>query len=523
MPEVIDVLRLSRTGRFDPRGLEFTAIDFETSALAPGHIVELAAVRTTADGIVLGELSTVVNPGPGISPGPVHVHGITRGELDFAPTLPEAFAYLSDFLRDSVLVAHNLDFEARFLRRELDRYGIGLAGLPGLCTLTTAKDTLRLPNYRLATVARSLGLADFPAHTALGDARACAQVVTTLMSAHGLRLTDQPRFAMVPQFAKSRPLAPRRATLPARVPAWTAELPERIPAAAASSLEEAYLDLLGNALADRHISADEAAALTQLAAAAGLAGEDLRRVHTGFVEGMRTIAESDGILTAEEVADLKTVAAALDVPGLVAGLRPTKHAGGPTRVLVLGGEADADVFRAAVLSNGLQLAQRLTASVTHLVACPDVADSEPRLGRAAELGIPVLDVDTARTHLLPAPEQQSAPAAPPTPEIHTPRQPPAFTPATQQWAPPQPTMAFAPAVPPQTPPQPPAQAGARTHLARLGGLAITALGLILAFAAAVAGFGGSAFGTDLVLFLVGAGIALGGWYLGERWARVRSW
>lgn len=520
MPEVIDVLRLSRDGRFVPQGLEFTAIDFETSALHPGHVIEVAAVRTTADGTVLDELSTLVNPGPGISPGPVRVHGISRDELDSAPGIADAFAFLADFLRDGVLVAHNLAFEERFLRRELDRCGVRLTGLPGVCTLATARETLRLPNYRLATVTRSLGLEDFPAHTALGDARACARVATTFINAHGLALGARPRFVPVPRFTTSRAPTPRRDALPVTVRAWTAELPERIPTAAGSTdpaVAEAYLDMLGIALADQHISAEEAAALTRLAADAGLTREDLRRIHTGFVEGMRTIAEADGILTTAEVADLKAVASALRVPELVAGLRPTGRAERPTRVLVLGQGPDAHVFRAAVLTEGLQLARRLTPSVTHLVASSDVARTEPRLARAADLGILVLDLDTARTLLLPS-------MTPPQPALETAaRQPKHLRPA------PSPPPRPAPAAPvPRTAPLPLAHRHAfpltpempvrsSIGLGRWAGWAITGLGLVLAVVAAVTAFGGVPFAAGLVFFLLGAGLAVGGWYLGERW------
>ncbi|TVT00844.1 3'-5' exonuclease [Amycolatopsis bartoniae] len=489
------MLQLSRDGRSAVDGLEFTAIDFETTALHPGHIIELAAVRTTADGTVLGELSTLVNPGPGIPSGPVRVHGITRRELDSAPTLPEAFAFFADLFSGSVLVAHNLAFEARFLRRELERYGLRLGALPGVCTLTTARSTLQLPNYRLATVSSSLGLTDFSAHTALGDARACAQVVTTLVRAHGLRLNEQPVFAPLPRLPKTRALTPRQ--VPTMSPVWTAELPERIAVTTTSAdpvLEEAYLELLGNALADRHISADEGAALTRLAAEAGLTREDLHRIHTGFVQGMQAVAEADGILTTEEVADLRTVAAALDVPDLVAELRPTEQAERPTRVLVLGRGADADELRAAVLMQGLQLAKNLTASVTHLVACPDVPASETRLRRAAELRVPVLDSRTARARL-----GLAEPAAP----VPPPRVP---VPATAQM--------------PATP-APPAVPAPRQGPAVWGGRVVTALGLVLVFVAAVAEFGGAPLSAGLMFFVLGTGIAIGGWYLGERW-RVRS-
>ncbi|GAA5163347.1 MULTISPECIES: 3'-5' exonuclease [Amycolatopsis] len=466
MPEVVDVLELTRAGGYDATGLEFTAIGCRTTALRSGQLVELAAVRTRADGSTIGELSTLLNQ-------------------ESAPTLPEVLGYFTELLQGAVLVAHNLAFVARFLGPELDRYGIRV---PAVDTLTTAKNTVRLPNYRLGTVARSLGITDTRRDTALDDARTGARVVTALVGVHGLRLTAWPRFGPLPQLVKSRPLAPRRAEPAAPAQGWTAELPDRMPLTVPvdspdPALEEAYLEVLGNAVAARQLTS---------APPTGFGEDELRRIHTGFVHGMRTVAEADGILTVEEVADLKAVATTLGVPGVVADVRPTERADRPTRVLVLGRGADADELRAAVLTRGFQLAKNLTASVTHLVVCPDIAPTEPRLARAAEQGVTVLDAATARRQLAtPAPE--AAPAPPPVTRL-APALAPAVTPARPQG----------------------------TNAAQWGGRVITALGLVLVFVAAIAEFGGAPFAAGLVAFVLGAGIALGGWYLGERWS-VRSW
>lgn len=63
MPELIEMLRLTESGRVPAASLTFTAVDFETTALHPGRVIEIAAVRVRGDGAVLGELSTLVDPG----------------------------------------------------------------------------------------------------------------------------------------------------------------------------------------------------------------------------------------------------------------------------------------------------------------------------------------------------------------------------------------------------------------------------------------------------------------------------
>jgi DNA polymerase-3 subunit epsilon len=419
MPELFDTLTLSREGRVSAASLEFTAIDCKTTALYPGHVIELAAVRVKADGTVLRELSTLVNPDIGVDPGPTHVHQITREQLDGAPPFDEILGRFVEMCQDSVVVAHNLPFEQRFLAAELARFAIRIPALPAVCTLASVKQALKLPNYRMATVAGAFGIADFPAHLALADARVCAQIISALVTAHGFGLTTQPRFHKLPRLRSSARPVPRPDTRPLRNTGWMAGLADRMPSQSVGALEDAYLEMLSEALADRHISEQESHALAMLAANAGMSKDEVRRVHKGFVAALRAVAEADGIVTVDEESDVRRVAHALGVPEVVHDLHATNAPTRPanTRVLVLGASADADRLRADVLASGTQLAKKLTASVTHLVVDHTVPRNEPRLTRAHELGIPTLDLASARVAFgfdppIEAPRPAVAPATP---------------------------------------------------------------------------------------------------------------
>jgi DNA polymerase-3 subunit epsilon len=476
MSELFDTLTLSREGRVSAASLEFTAIDFKTSALYPGHIIELAAVRMTADGTVLGELSTLVNPGSGVDPGPTHVHQITRGQLDSAPPFDEILGRFVELCRDSVVVAHNLPFEQRFLTAELARIARRMPAVPGVCALAAVKLALKLPNYRLATVAGAFGIADFPAHLALADARVCAQIVSALVTAHGFGLTAQPRFHKLPRLRSTGRPAPRPDTRPVGNTGWIAGLADRMPSQGVGALEDAYLEMLSEALADRHISEHESHALAMLAANAGMSRDEVRRVHKGFVAALRAVAETDGIVTVDEESDIRRVADALGVPEVVHDLHATNAPTRPAnaRVLVLGASADADELRADVLASGTQLAKKLTASVTHLVTDHTVPGNEPRLTRAHELDIPTLDIPAAR----------SAFGFDPTP-VH---EPATALPARAESA-----------------------RDTRFWVSRV----FMGLGLLLMFIAVAALFGGSGFGAGLVTAILGVGSLLGGWYRSE--------
>ena len=438
MAELIEVLRLARPGRVAVERQEFTAIDVETTALHPGRVIEVAAVRMRCDGTILGELSTLVNPGRGVDPGATWVHHITREQLDGAPPLRNVVGHLVELCRDSVVVAHNLPFEERFLLAEFTRLGLRMPRWPGVCTLSAARSALRLPNYRLGTVIDALDLPAVATHAALDDARACGQLMARLVTSHGLGLSAQPRFGALPHVATAGRCAPRVTGLSAGERGWMANLMDRLPVSglypADAALEAAYLDLLSNALADGRITGPEAKALANQVREAGMSAQDVRRLHAGVVRAMRQLAERDGVITVQEHRDLTRAARALGVPELVADLAITEVTStsqpdrrGRPRVLVLGSSVEATETRARLLAEGLPLAKNLTASVTHLVADHTVGADDPRRHRALDAGIPVLTTADAPAAL--GYGKPKTPAARPA-EPSLPRAAAVFEPAT---------------------------------------------------------------------------------------------
>lgn len=480
----IDFVPMAASGPFPATGTEFTAIDFETTGLRPGRIIEIAAVRVRADGTVLGEFSTLVDPGAGVDPGPVRVHGITRAQLASAPSFGQVAGHLLDLCRGSVLVGHNLAFEQGFLAAEFERIGLWLPAVPGVCTLAASRAALRLPNYRLATASEALGLAGFAAHRAAPDARACARIIAALVSTHGLAFERRFTLPHLPRLAVTgRPVSrPEPAYAPAGT--WVSGLVDRIAAA-----DTPYQDLLADALADHYLSDAEAAELAALAADAGMSPSDVRRAHLEFVAAMRAVAEADGVVTAEEERDLRHVAIALGVPEALRDLRRSAPSA-RRRVLVLGRGASADALRAAVLAARIPLAKNLTASVTHLAVAADVPATEPRIARAREFGATVVGVPAAWAALgLPA--VAAAPQPVPVP-------------------PPAPLTPVAPASPPVP------------RERRWVGGVMMGTGLILMLLTVIALFSGAGLAAGTPIGAIGVGLLLGGWALSEPKSRYRA-
>jgi DNA polymerase-3 subunit epsilon len=551
MAELIELLPLTRDGRVSAREADFTAIDVKTTGLRTGRVVELGVVRVRADGTVRGELSTLVSPGCALPPGP---HRINGDELAMAPSFGDVLGPLLDLCRGAVIVAHDLPSTWGFLAAEGARLGVRLPVPPGVSTMRAAQEVMRLPNYRLGTIARALGLGDYPPYLALASARVCAQVVTALVGGHGLGFTTPPRFPELPRFAPGGRIL-RRPDVDVVENGWMSGVVDRVVAEPSDpTVAQAYLDLLAESVGDQHLSGEEVWALAGLAADAGLAEPDVRRIHDGFVSALRAVAEADGVVTAAEGRELRQVAAALGVPEVVAGLRPTAS-GRVTRVLVLGTTAAADRLRARVLAEGVQLAKKLTASVTHLAHDDSVSPAEPRLARAAELGAEVVAVGEATVALgfesgaepMEARASEGEPGWPeveptevvrlpasaevPLPQEETRRFAPVAVPAPRVE--PVPRAAVSSAVPRPAPrsggsatadPPPAGLAGAPRKgpakvASTVAGRVMMGIGLLLMFITLAAMFGGAGVGAGIFLAVIGVGLLVGGWLVGEKGQR----
>ncbi|RSN38193.1 DNA polymerase III subunit epsilon [Amycolatopsis sp. WAC 01416] len=506
MSGLIELIQLHAQGRFPARLAEFTAVEVKTTGLRPGRVIELAAVRFRSDGQVLAEFGTVVNPGQGTSPGWEWAHGISREELDKAPAFGAILGPALDLCRGSVLVAHDLSLVGEFFSAELARAGVQLPMLPGVSTKDSVRAAIRLPNYRLGTVAHAFGIDGLVSRSALSSARVTARVAGLLIGAHGLAFVTPPRIPALPRYAAGgSPLA--RGLIPASSGGWMAEAVERVPIdpALAGAVDQAYLDLLAAAVGDRHISPDETWSLAALAAEAGLSDEAVRSIHTNFVSALRAVAESDGVVTDAEMRELSQVAKALQAEGILVGMRPAKDGNDAVRVLVLGASVQADEMRARVLDGNMRLAKKLTASVTHLVHDATIPPDEPRLKRATELGAEVLDL-VAGSVVLGFAEAVETP--PPAIAV----MPSAASPSGKSRPAVMPSQP-GPMLSPRSGRQAPLR-GQSTGVLVLGRL-MMALGLLVMFIVVVAMFGGSPLGAGILGASIGLAFLLGGWLVAE--------
>lgn len=161
---------------------EYCVLDLETTGLSnkTEKITEIGVIKYK-NGEQIGEFECFVNPEKPIPAKVVEVTHITDEMVKDAETIDKVLPKLIEFLGDSVLVAHNADFDMGFLRHNFEKYGYKFD--------YTYIDTLRLakaifPNYKkykLGIIADNLGIKVDVAHRALDDVKTLLAVFKVMI------------------------------------------------------------------------------------------------------------------------------------------------------------------------------------------------------------------------------------------------------------------------------------------------------------------------------------------------------
>lgn len=161
------------------KGLDqtFVVFDIETTGLSPhsDNLTEIGAVKVT-NGSIVDSFSTFVNPKMDISYQIQELTGITNEMVEDAPDTYEALSNFLDFAKDSVLVAHNADFDTGFISLKCQQLGLDY-NFEKVDTLTMARIiNTKLKRFSLDKVCKDMGVVLSGHHRAVNDAQATAEV-----------------------------------------------------------------------------------------------------------------------------------------------------------------------------------------------------------------------------------------------------------------------------------------------------------------------------------------------------------
>lgn len=161
---------------------EYVALDFETTGLDKvfDRIVEIAAIRYI-NGQEADKFVTLVNPQTPIPTEAQAVHHISNRMVANAPTEDVAIPKLIEFIGDSLLVGHNVNFDVGFLEVAAQRCGQNVK-YNYIDTISVSKKLFPgLPNYKLGTIAQSMKFDTSKLHRAEADVRVCAEIITVAL------------------------------------------------------------------------------------------------------------------------------------------------------------------------------------------------------------------------------------------------------------------------------------------------------------------------------------------------------
>ena len=166
----------------------FVVIDLETTGVSPTEceITEIGALKLRG-GELIGTFETLIDPRVDIPTEITGITGIDDSMVWGAPTIGAVLPMLLEFVRDAVIVGHNVRFDLGFLHADL----AALDYLPianGFAdTLSLARRLVRdeVDNCKLTTLAAHFRTTDNPCHRAFADAAATADVFHALLERAG--------------------------------------------------------------------------------------------------------------------------------------------------------------------------------------------------------------------------------------------------------------------------------------------------------------------------------------------------
>lgn len=168
--------------------MDFVAIDVETANSARDSICQIGIARF-ANGIVVEEWKSYVNPSDYFDDRNVSIHGIKSSDVTESPTFADLAEQLHARLRDRVVVSHS-SFDRVAIVRAAAKHNVALPSCIWLDSSRVARrawEAFQESGYGLKNVCTSIGYS-FDHHDALEDAKAAGAVLIAAGKHTGLDL-----------------------------------------------------------------------------------------------------------------------------------------------------------------------------------------------------------------------------------------------------------------------------------------------------------------------------------------------
>lgn len=142
-----------------------------------GRIIEVGIVVYNDKGEIVEKFEKLSRPDPDFfkqhGTGAPEIHGITKSMIANSKTWPEVAPQVEQVLEGKVMLAQNASFEKAWLNRHLQNFKGHQT--PIVDTMDIAQKHLDLPNNRLSTICKKVGVKYTNGHRALHDAEVAGE------------------------------------------------------------------------------------------------------------------------------------------------------------------------------------------------------------------------------------------------------------------------------------------------------------------------------------------------------------
>lgn len=173
-------IKVRNSAKFDGK---YVVFDLETTGFSNRNdaITEIGAIKVE-NGEIVDEFSQLINPERPIPEKIQKLTGITNEMVVDKPKISEVLPKFLDFCKDSILVAHNSDFDTGFVREKSYENNL-LYDFDAIDTVILSRLLMPdLKNHKLNTIAKELNVSLENHHRAVDDATATAQIFLNFIS-----------------------------------------------------------------------------------------------------------------------------------------------------------------------------------------------------------------------------------------------------------------------------------------------------------------------------------------------------
>lgn len=160
----------------------YVAFDIETTGLDPEYdeIIEIGAVKIK-EGKEIETFNTLIKPEYEIDEFITELTGITNEMVENAPSIDEVLPKFMDFIKDYIIIGHNVNFDINFIYDNLIRCDMNPITNDFIDTLRLSRRLLpELKHHRLSDLADYYNINTVGSHRSLKDVRMTIEVYNNL-------------------------------------------------------------------------------------------------------------------------------------------------------------------------------------------------------------------------------------------------------------------------------------------------------------------------------------------------------